>query len=393
MEALTPDLAGHMVGRWSDLRGDGARDVRALQTGMDFREPQYRREVFLRFYEFHLRYRAHPGAVYYLMPYLLDGATMEEKLWFAFINGCTQNPVTSLIIYRQFPRVPHKEHHQSALSVWFNEQWARLPFDTDRRYQKRQFPEAVCAYARWLRGGTQHFGFVSQCQGTPEQNFDALWALIREQFVSFGRLGTWSYLEYLRIMGLPLEPSSMMLRDMDGSKSHRNGLAIVLGRDDLDWRKDSTFKGKYSPQVIEWLEREADQLLVEARERAARCEDRVISGARPWADDVSRFTLESALCTYKGWHRKDRRYPNVYNDMLRDRIEQVQALWPQEDLGVFWRAREVCLPQHLRVEEVEGDPGLARAKQNHYRLTGQVIMMDRDWGVFRNDLSWMEKAR
>ena len=45
---------------------DGEAEVSALRAGLDFRLPRYRREVFLRFYEFHLRHRAHPGCVYYL---------------------------------------------------------------------------------------------------------------------------------------------------------------------------------------------------------------------------------------------------------------------------------------------------------------------------------------
>lgn len=394
MEELSPGL---ISGRWSDLAPD-RREVKALQTGFDFRRPEYRREVFLRFYEYHLKYRAHPGAVYYLLPYLFnDDPRNESRLWFAFINGCTQNPVTSTIIYRAFEKVPTKPRQMAALEDWFNANWHQLPFDTDRRYQKKDFPAAVRAYAEWLRGGTQWWAFT-EAMGhgllTDEQRFDNLWKVIQDEFVSFGRLGTWSYMEYLRIMGLPLEPSSMLLIDMSGSKSHRNGLAIVLGRDDLDWKKGGEFQGKYSKEVLAWMERECDALLAEARARAEKSGGPYLgpAGARSWTHDISRFTLESALCTYKGWHRPNRRYPNVYNDMLRDRIEQVQKLWPDENLSVFYRARQAFLPQHLRVEDCPGDPGLARPKQNHYRLTGQVIMMDRDWSVFRNDLTWMEKT-
>mgnify|MGYP003667800658 CR=1 FL=1 len=62
---------------------------KSLMAGMDFRWPEYREEVFLRFYEFHLKYRSHPGAVYYIMPYLAaqEGWGAEEKLWFAYLNG------------------------------------------------------------------------------------------------------------------------------------------------------------------------------------------------------------------------------------------------------------------------------------------------------------------
>lgn len=71
---------------------------------IDYRERDQRWDVFSKFYDFHLKYRSHPGCVYYLMPYFADtfGWSEEEKLWFAYINGNTQNPVTSWIIFRQF---------------------------------------------------------------------------------------------------------------------------------------------------------------------------------------------------------------------------------------------------------------------------------------------------
>lgn len=403
-------LAGQYKGRWVDLYGGSdAREVRGLDSRHDFRHPMFRREVFIRFYMFHLRHRAHPGCVYYLMPHLSraheEPWDFERQLWYAFINGCTQHPVTSLIIMRRFPQVPRPEQLVD-LERWFNENWASLPFDTDRRYQKKEFPRAASTYMRWLDGRTQEDAFCAVMPwtwewgnlpgghrykdfgdvpaGYEEANFDALWKLIQSKaFWGFGRLAAWSYLEYLRIMGLPLEPSSMMLRDMDGSKSHRNGLAKVLGRDDLDWTKQSPFQGEYSKEVLAWLEEEADALLAEVRERW---------DASPWRCgpgtlDISRFTLESALCTFKGWFRENRRYPNVYNDMLRDRIEHVQRLWPDEDLEVFWQARRECLPEALRVEDNPTDPGLAKPKQNHFRLTGQVPMLGTEWAVFRHDES------
>lgn len=383
------DLSGHMVGRWSDimLHPEDQREIRALRTDMDFRDVRCRREVFIRFYLFHLMYRAHPGCVYYLMPHLTEGSGMEEKLWFAFINGCTQNPVTTTLIYRRFGSAHNWTQQQ--LQDWFDAEWARLPFDTDRRYQKKEFPRAVETYFNWLDGRSQQEAFEAELVAgdgpRPEEaNFDRVWKLIQsDAFWGFGRLGTWSYMEYLFIMGLPLEPSSMMLRDMSGSKSHRNGLAKVLGRDDLDWLKGAPFQGKYSPQVLSWLEKEADLLLEEVRERAVDWNDRA---NHPQIDmrHVSRFTFESALCTFKGWFRPNRRYANVYNDMLRDRIGQVQTLWPDEDLGVFWEARARYLPDELRVECCPDDPGLARPKQNHFRLTGRVPMMDLKWGVFKD---------
>lgn len=363
-------------GRWTYLEAEDEK--RALQRGDDFRHPQLRRETFLRFYEFHVKHRAHPGAVYYLMPYLARARDWddEQRLWFAFINGNTQNPVTSWLIMRRFPTL--QATGIGALDQWFAAEYRRLDFDTDRRHHKRAFPACVEAYRR-LTGGRQAAYFARHMTVTdPRGSFEALWQEVMQRFPYFGRLSTFSYLEYLRIMGLPLECSTLFLDDRSGSRSHRNGLCKVLGRDDLDWHDSNPgFDGHYAPDVLDWLEAEGRQLLEEATGRMA---------GKPYAADVGYFTLESALCTYKSWHRPNRRYPNVYNDMGRDRIERAERQWG-ERLELFWQARAERLPTHLRVEANPADPGCCPAKQNHYRETGQVVMMDEDWPCFANDFN------
>ena len=64
-------------GRYCHLAG--IPEVQDLQVGMDFRRPEFRREVFLRFYEFHLQYRAHPGCVYFVMPYLYTAFKWDRE--------------------------------------------------------------------------------------------------------------------------------------------------------------------------------------------------------------------------------------------------------------------------------------------------------------------------
>jgi len=347
---------------------------------MDFRLPEYRREVFLRFYEFHTRHRSHPGCVYYLLPHLagLYGWGMEERLWFAFLNGNTQNPITSLAIFEKFPEL--RGLNQAALGAWFNAEYERLEFDTDRRYHKKNFLQSVERYAEVVRsiGGTQEKLFDRASD--EKKNFEAIWGLVSGHFYSFGRLSTFSYLEYLKIAGVPLECSSLFLGDRSGSKSHRNGLCKVLGRDDLYWDKSNPgFDGRYSANMIGWLAEEAEELLSEARARM------------PGDDTVSLFTLESAFCTYKSWHKPNRRYPNVYNDMLYNRIKKAEGRLSQDIADVFWGARSAELPARLLVEECPLDPGLVPEKQNHYLNTGEVIMMDVEWPEFGNQ--WNEKHR
>jgi len=62
-----------------------------------------------------------------------------------------------------------------------------------------------------------------------------------------------------------------------------------------------------------------------------------------------------------------------------NRIKTAEATWPEgRDLSLFWDARKTYLPAHLRLEDNPADVGVKPEKQNHYRQTGQVIMMDYD---------------
>jgi hypothetical protein len=349
-----------------------------LRAGMDFRQPGLRREVFHRFYSFHLRHRAHPGGVYYLLPHLADrlGWDAEQALWFAFLNGNTQHPVTSLLLHTAGDR-PARAGRM--LRFWRRE-YGRLAFDTDRRYHKRALDTATAGYLTQLAGRPQ----LDHWTAAAADGFAGVWKAARA-IPTFGRLSAFSFAEYLNItadyLGQPVgvDCDTLMLDDLQGSKSHRNGLCKVLGLDALDWHSSNpTFDGHYTPPELRYLTGAAAVLLEEARLRAR---------GRPWAGDVGNFTLESALCTYKSWHRPNRRYPNVYNDLLHDRIRQMEDRWPTADLGLFWEARALALPRGLRLEDQPFDPGCVPAKQNHYRLTGQQVMLDHDDPAFANDFA------
>lgn len=362
-----------------------------LTRTMDLREPRARRATFLRFYESHLKHRSHPGCVYFLFPEVIAHGDLdvEQRLWFAFINGNTQNPVTSWLIFREFPELAWLDEFK--LEAWFQANYERLAFDTDRRYHKKHFLTCVANYRALLAGQTQaaFFAQVGRFSTTTssEQRFRALWTFCLKHFVYFGRLSTFSYLEYLRIMGLPIQPDELFLDDLQGSKSHRNGLSKVLGRDDLDWHDSNpSFDGKYSPAMMSWLKREGELLLMDARCRFE---------GEPFIGDVNYFTLESALCTYKSWHRPNRRYANVYADMLVERIQKAELAWG-EKLNLFWDARATELPRPLLLEHNPHDPGVVPEKQNHYRATGRPVMLGYDWpelmSAFDERVQYLQRA-
>lgn len=334
------------IGRYCDIHG--LTPVDDLRAGMDFRKPEYRREVFLRFYEFHLKYRAHPGGVYYLFPYIAkrQNYDMEQKLWFAFVNGCTQNPITTSVIMEHFPT--YRGIKKEDLRRFFDDNWARIEFDSDRKYVKTKFPEMVMNYKELVGSKGQEAFFNRFASGDDVYtNFNKLWSVIINNYADFGRLSTFSYMEYLRIMGVNIDCSSLFLDDINGSKSHRNGLCRVLGRDDMDWHDTITpdFKGYYTREELDWLKMEGELLLGEAKERMK---------GKDYEHDVSYFTLESTLCCYKSWSRPNRRYPNVYNDMMYNRIKKGEHFWERK-FEMFWEARRECLPEFLRLEDNKGD--------------------------------------
>jgi hypothetical protein len=365
---------------------NGLEEVSDLKEGMDFRLPQYRREVFMKFYEYHLKYRSHPGAVYYMIPYLIKrfNLTREQQYWLVFINGCTQNICTTWIVFQMFPNFEDITFEK--FENWHREYWKRLDFDTDRRYIKGHLVELWQSYKDNLGKLTQvQFFEQGLCStGNKYENFYNVWDKVMSDFHMFGRLSTFSYLEYLKIIGLNIDCPELFLEDLSGSKSHRNGLMKVTGRDDLDWFKDNELITTHSKEIVDFAIDEGFKLIAEAKQRFK---------GRDFFHDVNFFTLESTLCCYKSWHRVNRRYPNVYNDMFFQRIKKAESLgWEDHKINfeVFWEARKAILPKHLRIEDNKLDPtykkgSLHSEKQNHYRLTGQVIMMDEEFDCFSND--------
>lgn len=347
-----------------------------LVPRLDFRLPQYRREVFLRFYGFHLSHATHPGLVYLLFPYLSRryGWSMEQKLWFAFINGCTQNPLTTWVVFTAFPELPTD---MEAFDRWHQSVWKTLDWDMDRHWCKGHLTEMVASYRQNLAGRSQEdFFFSYLADPDPRQHFKNVWNVVMTQFNRFGRLSTFSYLEYLCIMGVPLEYDSFFMDDLSGSKSHRNGILKVLGRDDLDWFRENPSITTHGPDLCKWAEEEAWLLVEEARSRYKHA---------PFVSAIGAQTLESTLCCYKSWHRENRRYPNVYTDMHHDRIRKAERLHPTADFSMFWDARREGLPPELRLEDNPWDVGVKPLKQNWYRTTGQPIMMEHYDPVFAND--------
>lgn len=310
----------------------------------DYRLPEHRREAFLAFYRFHLEYKSHPGCVYSLLPAIAGAFNLDEnqKAWLVWLNGNTQNVVTSMLLLEAAPR---PEDWAKAVDFW-NDNFKLLEWDTDRRHQKSKFGEATEA---WFLG----YSYKAGDRWIDIRSWDNAWMYAFNQ-PYMGRLSSWSMIEYARILlpGIP-DSDTWMLQDKSGSKSHRNGIALVAGHDSVYWDEGTPdMLG-----IVGDLEAYADGLLAEVDH-----------------PDAGRLTMESALCTYKSWHKPNRRYPNVYNDMMYNRIKKAEARFGRT-FDLLWEARNLQLPEHLRLEDNPLDPGLQSVKQNWYLETGEPIMM------------------
>jgi hypothetical protein len=358
--------------------------VAPLEDAIDWRGKEWRREAFQDFYEFHTSLGIHPGLVYLLIPYLRDYYewTDEETLWFAILNANTQNPVTSLLLHNHGTNPSEVD----SLVRFYRANYERLAWDTDRRYHRPHLGTSLRGYIQMLDGRTQREFWDEMVAG----GWKNIWQVV-SVIPTFGRLSSWSYCDYLHICGVEVNCQDLFLDDMDGSRSHRNGICLVTGLDVYEWHQSNPeFNGYYPSRLVKHLDKLAAELLVEAQTRAT---------GKPWARDVNYLTLESILCTYKSWHRRNRRYPGVYCDMLYERIRQVEQNFPLFDTHPFWQARQDKLPPYLRLEDRRTDPGLTPLKQNWYLTCGEIPVMGHaypkyysgfdaavdagEWGTFR----------
>ena len=318
---------------------------------MDYRLREHRREAFIRWYAWSLKYDDCDPAVWatnYLNKRYEHND--EQRLWLCWLYGNTYHLPTAWVLMNEFPDFELATVER--MEAWNAQNYKRLRYQTDTKWNKGHLPAMFASYQKYIGSGTQRDKFNSICDSGDEENFDRLWIDVKDSLHKFGRYSTWFYLQHLRhTAGVRISPTSLMLSDYSGSRSHRNGLLFALGRDD-------DYDRKLSGKEYEALEVEARSIIKETKNRFPEL-----------VEQVDFFTMETCLCSFKKIFREHHgRYLGYYLDRQAEEIMKAEGDgWYGIDWDVLWQARNETID--LRLDHKRG---IDKEKYSTFVRTGQM---------------------
>ena len=287
-----------------------------------------RRDLFKDWFIWSIKYKDCDPAIW-LTNYIFNRYefNIEQRYWLVWLYGNTYNYPTAFLIWNEFPdfELASKER----ITSWNNENYSRLRYQTDTKYNKGHLSSMFDSYAKFIQQD-QHTTFSNLLIDSPEENFHRLNREVIEKFYKFGRYTAWFYLQSLKhCCNLNIEPNTLFLNNHSGSRSHRNGLLLSLGLDDL-------YDKSLSAREYEWLEKEAYEIMKEVRESVN-------------SSDVDLFSMETCLCSYKKIFReKNSRYLGYYLDRQSEEIMNIENDgWKGIEWDVLWQARQETLDKRL----------------------------------------------
>jgi len=308
-----------------------------LRDGMlDYRLEQNRREAFIRWYAWSLKYDDCDPAVWatnYLNKRYEHND--EQKLWLCWLYGNTYYLPTAWILMNEFP--DFELATVDRITQWNTANYKRLRYQTDTKWNKGHLPSMFASYQQYIGNQSQREKLESLYGYNEKENFDNVWASTKSSLHKFGRYSTWFYLQHLKhTAGVPINPTSLMLDDYDGSRSHRNGLLYAVGLEDSVDRKLTA--AEYAN-----LESQAKEILAETKARFPEL-----------ASSIDYFTMETCLCSFKKIFRENHgRYLGYYLDRQAEEISQCEKDgWYGIDWDVLWQAREETID--LRLDHKRG---------------------------------------
>lgn len=318
---------------------------------MDYRLEQNRREAFIRWYAWSLKYDDCDPAVWatnYLNKRYEHND--EQKLWLCWLYGNTYYLPTAWILMNEFP--DYELATVDRMTTWNTANYKRLRYQTDTKWNKGHLPTMFASYQKFIGDKSQREKIELHYGSTDEENFNNLWTSAKTSLHKFGRYSTWFYLQHLKhTAGVRINPTSLMLDDYDGSRSHRNGLLFALSQEhDVDRKLSSS---EYAN-----LESQARDILLETKARFPELDSQ-----------IDYFTMETCLCSFKKIFReKHGRYLGYYLDRQAEEIQKVEADgWYGIEWEVLWQSREETID--LRLDHKRG---IDKEKFSYFVRTGKI---------------------
>ena len=318
---------------------------------MDYRLKENRREAFIRWYAWSMKYDDCDPAVWatnYLNKRYEHND--EQRLWLAWLYGNTYYLPTSWVLMNEFP--DFELATVDRITQWNTANYKRLRYQTDTKWNKGHLPTMFASYQEFIGNKSQREKLESYYGDTEEQNFTRLWEILKGSLHKFGRYSTWFYMQHLKhTAGVRIEPTTLMLDDYDGSRSHRNGLLFAIG-------EDNDYDRKLTAVEYARLESHGKSILTETKERFPEL-----------ASQIDFFTMETCLCSFKKIFReKHGRYLGYYLDRQCEEIQQCESDgWYGIDWNVLWQARNETIDLRLDHEH-----GIDKEKFPNFIRSGRI---------------------
>lgn len=321
------------------------------------------RELFIKWYAWSTKYKDCDPSVW-MTNYLNKRYQHndEERIWLCWLYGNTYYLPTSWVLKNEFP--DYELATVDRITRWNDENYKRLRYQTDTKYNKGHLPSMFESYKKFF-GNNQQRDVIESLYGDNEsQNFDNIWNAVNKHFHKFGRYTTWFYMQHLKhTAGIKINPTSLMLNDYSGSRSHRNGLCYALNK--KDW-----IDTKLSNKEYEYLEAQSSDILIESKSRYPDL-----------SSEFDNFTMETCLCSFKKIFREtSSRYLGYYLDRQSEEIQRVSSdNWNGIDWNVLWQARKETLDKRL-----DKRTGIDKNRFGEYIRSGSLSRLDWMFGDLNN---------
>jgi len=243
---------------------------------------------------------------YSMLRYICDRYELntEQRYWLAYIYSTCYCGATTFYIYNEFPDWENVDFNRA--DRWWAANRDKVVFQTDRQWvrSRNQWVQMLRSYSAKVRPLTQEAFFATFI--VPNNPFATYEVLCREaaSWYQMGRFGLWLYTEALHVVtGYPAEPYSMVMKD---AESCRNGLAMAIGRGDLNTHGTA--------RTLCYADERMLQRAFDAGVRDLRVRD---PGSDVW-------NIETTLCAYKKYHL-GKRWPGYYIERQAHEIRKAAA--------------------------------------------------------------------